>query len=143
MAPTVVLDPPADSLLLNEEIFGPVLPIVPYGSLDEAVAYVQDRARPLALYCFGQSRAEVERVVRGTISGGVTVNGTLLHCAEERLPFGGVGASGMGAYHGFAGFQRFSHQRSIFEGRFFNSIEKIGPPFGKWSDRMVAFMTRS
>jgi coniferyl-aldehyde dehydrogenase len=142
MAPTVVLDPPPGSFLLTEEIFGPVLPIVPYDSLDQAIAYVQDGARPLALYCFGQRRADINRVIRGTISGGVTVNGTLLHCAEERLPFGGVGASGMGAYHGFAGFQRFSHQRSIFEGRFFNAIEKVGPPFGKWSDRIVNFMAR-
>ena len=118
-------------MLMSEEIFGPVLPIVPYDDLDEATGFVQARDRPLALYCFSNSRAEQKRVLDSTISGGVTVNGTLLHCGQESLPFGGVGASGIGAYHGFEGFKRFSHARGVFKIGPINLFERLGPPWGK------------
>jgi coniferyl-aldehyde dehydrogenase len=130
IGPTLVLDAAEESLFLSEEIFGPVLPVLPYRDLDEATAFIAARDRPLALYCFG-SRAEHRRVMDGAISGGVTLNGTLLHVAQEHLPFGGVGTSGIGAYHGREGFRRFSHARAVHRVGFLNVFERLGPPWGK------------
>ncbi|HTP40376.1 MAG TPA: coniferyl aldehyde dehydrogenase [Steroidobacteraceae bacterium] len=141
LAPTVVLDVPADNLLMTEEIFGPILPIVAYDTLDGALAFVNARARPLSLYCFTHERHTRERVLAGAISGGVTLNGTLLHIAQDNLPFGGVGASGMGAYHGRDGFLRFSHARAVHAVGRINLLEKLGPPWGRlaaWASRLVA-----
>ena len=131
IGPTILLGAPEGSLLLTEEIFGPVLPILPYRSLDEAIALVAAGERPLALYCFSNSRRDRERVLDGAISGGVTLNGTLMHVAQENLPFGGVGASGIGAYHGHEGFKRFSHARAVHRIGFVNVFERLGPPWGK------------
>ena len=130
IGPTLVLGAPRDSLFLTEEIFGPVLPILPYRDLDEALAIIASRDRPLALYCFGGKR-DCEKVLDGAISGGATLNGTLLHVAQEHLPFGGVGASGIGAYHGREGFRRFSHARGVHKVGFVNVFERLGPPWGK------------
>ncbi len=131
LVPTIVLDTPEDSLLLSEEIFGPILPIVPYRDLDEALAFINARARPLALYAFSNDRATQEKILDGAISGGVTLNGTLLHIAQNTLPFGGVGASGIGAYHGKDGFLRLSHVRAVYKPGFFSTFERLGPPFGR------------
>ncbi|HEX8222970.1 MAG TPA: coniferyl aldehyde dehydrogenase [Allosphingosinicella sp.] len=131
IGPTLVLGASADSLFLSEEIFGPVLPILPYRDLDEAVAFIAARDRPLALYCFSNRGRDRERVLGGAISGGVTLNGTLLHVAQEHLPFGGVGPSGIGAYHGQEGFRRFSHARAVHKVGFVNVFERLGPPWGK------------
>jgi coniferyl-aldehyde dehydrogenase len=131
IGPTLLLDPPKESLFLTEEIFGPVLPILPYRSLEEAVAIVAAGERPLALYCFSNSRRDRQLVLDGAVSGGVTLNGTLLHVAQENLPFGGVGASGIGAYHGHEGFKRFSHARAVHKVGFINVFERLGPPWGK------------
>ena len=95
--------------VMHEEIFGPILPIETYDTLDDAIARVTRRPRPLAFYVFGASRSIRDRILRETIAGGVTVNDTLWHFAHEELPFGGVGASGIGAYHGETGFRTFSH----------------------------------
>jgi coniferyl-aldehyde dehydrogenase len=131
IGPTVMLGAPQGSLFLTEEIFGPVLPVLSYRDLDEAVAFIAARDRPLALYCFSNRRRDRERVLDGAISGGVTLNGTLLHVAQEHLPFGGVGPSGIGAYHGQEGFRRFSHARAVHKVGFVNVFEKLGPPWGK------------
>src|SRR5688572_27406700 len=131
IGPTVLLGAPEGTLFLTEEIFGPVLPVLPYRSLDEAIAFVAAGERPLALYCFSNSRRDRERVLDGAISGGVTLNGTLMHVAQENLPFGGVGASGIGAYHGHEGFKRFSHARAVHRIGFVNVFERLGPPWGK------------
>ncbi|HEU0097553.1 MAG TPA: coniferyl aldehyde dehydrogenase [Allosphingosinicella sp.] len=131
IGPTILIGAPDSSLFLTEEIFGPVLPVLPYRSLDEAIAFVAAGERPLALYCFSDSRRERGRVLDGTISGGVTLNGTLMHVAQENLPFGGVGASGIGAYHGHEGFKRFSHARAVHRIGFINVFERLGPPWGK------------
>jgi coniferyl-aldehyde dehydrogenase len=131
IGPTILLGAPESSLFLTEEIFGPVLPILPYRDLDEAIAFVAARERPLALYCFSDDRRERQRVLDGAISGGVTLNGTLMHVAQENLPFGGVGASGIGAYHGHEGFKRFSHARAVHRIGFVNVFERLGPPWGK------------
>jgi coniferyl-aldehyde dehydrogenase len=131
IGPTLILGPPEGALFLTEEIFGPVLPILPYRSLDEAIAFVAAGERPLALYCFSNKSRDRERVLDGAISGGATLNGTLLHVAQENLPFGGIGASGIGAYHGHEGFKRFSHARGVHKIGFFNAFERMGPPWGK------------
>ena len=131
IGPTIVLEPPRDCLLMREEIFGPVLPIVTYRTIDEALGEVTRRERPLALYCFTNDKRLRQRILMKTFSGGVTVNGTLLHVAQEDLPFGGVGPSGMGAYHGFEGFKRFSHARAVFAVGFMNGSELLAPPYGK------------
>ncbi len=135
--PTIVLAPPTAGLLAADEIFGPVLPIIPYRTLDQAIALVGDEEHPLALYCFGDVRAEIDAVLSRTQSGGVTINGTLLHIAQEQLPFGGVGESGVGAYHGYAGFQRFSHARAFFRAGRFNLLERLGPPYGRGVARVL------
>jgi coniferyl-aldehyde dehydrogenase len=142
VAPTVVLGAPEETILASEEIFGPVLPVIGYDRLDEAIAFVQSRDRPLALYCFSGSRATQERVLQRTLSGGVTLNGTLLHIAQESLPFGGVGPSGIGAYHGLEGFKRFSHARGVFKAGPFIAFERLGPPWGALARRMAKAMLK-
>jgi coniferyl-aldehyde dehydrogenase len=131
LPPTLILEPTEDMAVMQEEIFGPVLPVMTYTSLDEVIDYVNRRERPLALYPFTRDDDEKERLLDRTLSGGVTVNDTLLHVAIESLPFGGVGGSGMGAYHGEAGFRTFSHARAVMEqGRLsFNGAAR--PPFGR------------
>jgi coniferyl-aldehyde dehydrogenase len=140
--PTVVLNAPEETILATEEIFGPVLPIVPYGKLDDAIEYVNGRDRPLALYCFSKKDAEQRRVLDRTLSGGVTLNGTLLHIAQESLPFGGVGPSGIGAYHGREGFKRFSHARAVHKVGFINIFERVGPPWGKTARKVAKMMLK-
>ena len=131
MAPAVVLGAPPEARILREEIFGPLLPVVGYRSLDEAIAYVNARPRPLALYVFDRDRAAIDRVIERTVSGGVTVNETLLHVAQDDLPFGGVGASGMGEYHGRAGFETFSKRKAVFFQPRLNGLGLLRPPYGK------------
>lgn len=113
MPPTLVFDPPADSALMREEIFGPVLPVVPAATLEEALDHVNARPRPLALYYFDDDRGRQDRVLARSMSGGVTLNDCMFHVGQQNLPFGGVGDSGMGAYHGFDGFARFSKKRPV------------------------------
>jgi len=117
--------------VMQEEIFGPLLPVVGYDSIDEAIAFVNARPRPLALYYFGAAGDDLDAVLARTVSGGVTVNNTALHVAQEDLPFGGVGPSGMGHYHGEAGFDTFSKLKSVFiDGRFSGS-SFLMPPYGR------------
>jgi coniferyl-aldehyde dehydrogenase len=131
--PTLLIDPPEDSAVMQEEIFGPVMPIKPYDTIDETVDYVNAHDRPLGLYYFGNDKQETEQVLNHTTSGGVTVNDVIMHIAQENLPFGGVGPSGMGAYHGEDGFRTFSHAKAVFKQATFNPAEKLGlrPPYGE------------
>jgi coniferyl-aldehyde dehydrogenase len=117
----------------QEEIFGPILPIVTYESIEEAIDYVNRRPRPLALYYFGESQGEERKVLDCTISGGVTVNDVIFHAAADDLPFGGVGPSGMGAYHGFDGFTTFSHAKGIYRQPRLDIAKLAGfkPPYGE------------
>ncbi|MBV0934373.1 aldehyde dehydrogenase family protein [Marinobacterium weihaiense] len=110
----LVIDPPADSLIMQEEIFGAALVIKPYTALDNAIEDINSRERPLALYYFGTDQDEEQHVLTHTLSGGVTVNDLLMHAAMHEAPFGGVGGSGMGHYHGYEGFLEFSHARTVF-----------------------------
>jgi coniferyl-aldehyde dehydrogenase len=140
IAPTIVIDPPRESLLMREEIFGPVLPIVSSDSLEDALHIINAKDRPLALYVLTNSDASRRKILGRTISGGVTLNGTILHVAQNDLPFGGVGPSGMGAYHGFDGFKRFSHARAIHKVGFMNGFERLAPPYGRLQKMAVGFL---
>lgn len=130
LGPALVLDATDDMAVMQEEIFGPLLPVVPYGSVDDAIAYVNDRPRPLALYPFGDDRAAVQSVIDRTVSGGVAVNETMLHFAQEDLPFGGVGPSGMGHYHGIEGFEAMSKMKPVFHQTRVNGAFLLRPPYG-------------
>ena len=138
--PTVVLGANDSMRVMQEEIFGPVLPVLTYQSLDEAIATINERPRPLALYYFDNNSGRIRHVLERTISGGVTVNDCMLHVAQSHLPFGGVGQSGMGAYHGFAGFETFSRKKGVLlenrlTGRFLDRM--LRPPYGQWSDKLI------
>jgi coniferyl-aldehyde dehydrogenase len=141
LVPTVVLDAPQDCTLMREEIFGPVLPVVSYDSIDEAIGYVNARPRPLALYCFTKDAGVRDQVLARTVSGGATVNGTLMHILQDDLPFGGVGPSGTGAYHGRDGFLRFTHERGVFQPGGLNGFERFAPPYGALSRLAIRFLT--
>ncbi len=131
MRPTLLLGVTGGMRVMQEEIFGPVLPVVGYETLDEAIAFVNARPRPLALYWFGRDAAHRDQVLRRTISGGVTVNDALLHIAQENLPFGGVGDSGSGAYHGEYGFRLFSKEKPVFVQSKLAGTWLLRPPYGK------------
>ncbi|MEG3182234.1 coniferyl aldehyde dehydrogenase [Sphingomonas sp. LT1P40] len=135
----IIRNPTDDMIVMQEEIFGPVLPVRKYDSIDGAIAEVNRRDRPLALYYFGEDDAERRRVLDTTISGGVSLNDTIFHVSMEELPFGGVGPSGMGAYHGEPGFRTFSHAKSVFKQSKLN-VAKLGglmPPYGPKTDAAV------
>lgn len=142
LAPTVVLGVSNEMKIAHQEIFGPILPILPYRDIDEAIAYVNARPRPLALYYFGRDTTEQRKVLDRTTSGNVTINGTIMHVAQDDLPFGGVGASGIGAYHGIEGFKRLSHAKGIYEQGRWNTIELFRPPYGKLVERILNLMIR-
>ena len=131
LPPTVLLDPGDDAKVMQDEIFGPLLPLKTYATLDEAIAYINAHERPLALYPFSQDRAVVERILRDTVAGGVSVNDTLFHFAIPDLPFGGVGASGMGAYHSRAGFDAMSKQLPILWQAKRSGGDLLKPPYSK------------
>ena len=140
-APTLVVNPPPECRLMQEEIFGPILPVVAYRDMDEALDFVRRRERPLALYLFTHDRAVERQVLDGVTSGGVTLNGALLHIAQDALPFGGIGPSGTGAYHGHDGFLRFSHARAVHKVGAINMFERMGPPWGRLA-RLLAGIHR-
>ncbi len=134
MAPTLILDPPDDLAAMREEIFGPVLPVKTYGAFEEAIAYVNERDRPLALYLFTRSGRTADTVLTRTVSGAVCVNDTLMHIAAEDLPFGGSGASGMGHYHGRDGFDTFSKLKPVFRRGWPGLSRLLRPPYGRMHD---------
>jgi coniferyl-aldehyde dehydrogenase len=135
--PTLVLNPTDDMKIMKDEIFGPLLPVKTYGEVDEAIGYVNDHPRPLGLYYFGSDAAEQEKVVTRTTSGGVSVNDVIMHVAMEDLPFGGVGPSGMGAYHGIDGFRTFSHAKAVFSQTKSDVTAMMRPPFGAKMQKLL------
>jgi coniferyl-aldehyde dehydrogenase len=142
IAPHIVLDAPADSVLWQREIFGPILPIRGYDLLDEAVNAINAGPRPLAIYPFSNNAATVHNLLERVMSGGVSVNDALFHVGQHDLPFGGVGDSGMGHYHGEEGFQTFSKLRPVFYQARFSTLKFLMPPYGKFADRVLAFLTK-
>ncbi|MBL0148612.1 MAG: coniferyl aldehyde dehydrogenase [Ideonella sp.] len=142
IAPHIVLDAPADCALMQREIFGPILPIRGYQRLDEVINAVNAGPRPLAIYPFSHDSATVQMLLDRVMSGGVSVNDALFHVGQHDLPFGGVGESGMGHYHGKEGFDTFSKLRPVFYQARWSSMKFIMPPYGKFADRMLAFLTK-
>jgi coniferyl-aldehyde dehydrogenase len=140
--PKVLLDVTGAMEIMHQEIFGPILPIVPYRELDDAIAYVNARPRPLALYVFGPEGPGRQRVLERTTSGNVVIDDTILHYAQDDLPFGGVGQSGMGAYHGSEGFKTMSHAKGIYRQPMINVAEGVRPPFGRFFDFLSFFILR-
>ncbi|HVE77559.1 MAG TPA: coniferyl aldehyde dehydrogenase [Gemmatimonadaceae bacterium] len=137
--PTLVLEPRDEMTVMREEIFGPVLPLVPYETLDEAIAYVNARPRPLSLYYFDHDRRRIDAVLARTIAGGVTINDVIYHLAHDNLPFGGVGTSGMGHYHGFDGFETFSKKKGVFFQSRRTPLALFRPPY---TDRTRSLIRR-
>ncbi len=140
IAPTLILNPTDDMKVMQEEIFGPVLPVKTYKTLDEATGYINAHDRPLGLYWFGTDEAEKTRVLETTTSGGVTINDVIMHVAQEELPFGGVGPSGMGSYHGHDGFKEFSHRKAIYTQlkKDIGPLVAMRPPYGPAIRKMLA-----
>ncbi len=141
MAPTLLIEPSEDLAVMTEEIFGPLLPIKTYEKLDEVIDYINAHPRPLALYYFGYDDADIAKVLERTCSGGVSVNETMFHFAQEDLPFGGVGSSGMGHYHGKEGFDTFTKKKPVFYQSRVNSTGLLRPPYGKLVDMVLRFLT--
>ncbi|MEX5509093.1 coniferyl aldehyde dehydrogenase [Pseudomonas paralactis] len=137
MAHSLLLNVSDDMTVMQDEIFGPLLPIVPYRGLDQAFAYINQRPRPLALYYFGYNKSEQERVLHETHSGGVCLNDTLLHVAQDDMPFGGIGPSGMGHYHGHEGFLTFSKAKGVLVKQRLNAARLIYPPYGKSIQKLI------
>ncbi|BEU99349.1 coniferyl aldehyde dehydrogenase [Novosphingobium olei] len=139
LAPTLILDATPDMQVMQEEIFGPILPVVTYRSIDETVAHITATDRPLALYYFGNDRTELDRLQRETTSGGMCVNDVIMHCAQENLPFGGIGPSGMGAYHGRDGFLEFSHRKAVYHQirRDLSPLKAFRPPYSQAVRKMI------
>lgn len=140
--PLLLLDAPTDQPVMHEEIFGPLLPLVPYDTLEQATGYINARPAPLALYLFERNPRVIDTVLQRTRSGGVTLNDTLYHIAQHGLPFGGVGASGMGGYHGKAGFDTFSHGKPVFRQARYNGAGLLRPPYGPRFRRLLELLLR-
>jgi coniferyl-aldehyde dehydrogenase len=140
LPPALVLDVSNDMAIMREEILGPLLPVETYSTLDDAIARINARPHPLALYWFGSRTVHRERVLRETHAGGVTLNDTLWHFAHPGLPFGGVGASGTGAYHGEHGFARFSHLKPVFVQSRLTATRLLAPPYGRNFERALALL---
>ncbi len=142
IAPTLILDAGDTATVLHEEIFGPLFPIVGYDGVDDAIGYVNERPRPLALYWFGDSPVNRDRVLNGTLAGGVTVNGCLTHFAQESQPFGGVGESGYGTYHGEHGFRTFSKEKPVYYQSRLGLLPMLLPPYGRRLDAVLGWFKR-
>jgi coniferyl-aldehyde dehydrogenase len=138
----IVLNVTDDMAIMRDEIFGPIMPILTYRTLDEAIAYVNRKPRPLALYFFGKNGDDRRKVLTRTTSGNVTVNDTLMHYGQNALPFGGIGMSGMGAYHGVEGFRTFSHAKGVFEQSRWNLGGLLRPPFNRVTDMVIRYLLR-
>lgn len=142
--PTLVIEPKESMKVMQEEIFGPLLPIKSYRHIDDAIDYINAHPRPLALYLFSDDARETERVLSRTVSGGVTINDVVQHISCEDLPFGGIGASGMGNYHGMEGFKTFSHARAVYTQSKINMMQLMGmkPPYTDKVNKILDSMIR-
>jgi coniferyl-aldehyde dehydrogenase len=142
IAPHLVIGAPEHSELMQREVFGPILPVIGYGKLDEAVARINAGPRPLAFYPFSRNEKTIQQLLGQVMSGGVTVNDALMHVGQDDLPFGGVGESGMGHYHGHEGFNTFSKLRPVFRQARVASTALLAPPFTKLTDKLLAVLAR-
>jgi coniferyl-aldehyde dehydrogenase len=140
--PTLILQVREDMRVMQEEIFGPLLPILPYRDLEEVIEFVNRRPRPLALYYFDDDKDRVRWMLERTFSGGVSVNETTLHVAQDDLPFGGIGESGLGAYHGFEGFEAFSHKKGVFYQSRLAGARFLHPPFNETMKKILRWLVQ-
>ncbi|RHX88549.1 aldehyde dehydrogenase family protein [Leptospira stimsonii] len=137
--PTILSNIPENANIMEDEIFGPVLPLIPYTDLDDAIQKINSKPKPLALYIFGKKNRSIKKILKETSSGGVAVNDVILHLVNPNLPFGGVNHSGHGSYHGYFGFKAFSHERSVLHQSPLSSIGLMYPPYTNFVKRLVAF----
>ena len=142
MIPRLVFNVTQDMELMQEEIFGPILPVLNTETVEEAVDYVNNNAKPLALYYFDENKKRINWLLRNTLSGGVTLNDTIYHLAQHNLPFGGVGASGMGHYHGYDGFKTFSKKRAVMHQKKFAASDFLHPPFTDLKKKLINILGR-
>ena len=142
IAPHVVLNAPEDCELRTREIFGPVLPVIGYTNIEDTITAINSGPRPLALYPFSNNKKKIQHLITHVMSGGVTVNDGILHTAQHDMPFGGVGDSGMGHYHGYEGFVTFSKMRPVFYQAPFSAIKFLWPPYGKFATKYLDFLTK-
>jgi acyl-CoA reductase-like NAD-dependent aldehyde dehydrogenase len=140
LAPSVLYGLDDSALIMQEEIFGPLLPILEMPDTDAAIRYINQHPRPLALYCFDRNSRRADKVLRETTSGGAAINETLLHIAQDELPFGGIGPSGMGSYHGLDGFRAFSHEKGVFYQARLNGTVLLGAPYTELAKKMIRFL---
>jgi coniferyl-aldehyde dehydrogenase len=142
LAPVLLVDPPLQDETMADEVFGPLLPVIPIDSAEEAISFINARPRPLALYWFDNDTQRIDHMLRETHAGGVTVNDTLLHVAQDSLPFGGIGASGIGQYHGRWGFETFSKLKPVFRQARVNGMALFTPPYRPLARRLLGLMKR-
>jgi len=140
--PYLVLGATEDMMVLQEEIFGPLFPVKTYGDLDEVIEYVTHRDRPLGFYVFTHSRSRKQKLLYSTISGGVTINNCIIHVAQHDMPFGGVGASGIGHYHGYEGFVEFSKMRPVFTNPRVSALSLFYPPYTAFANRLINWLIK-
>ena len=133
--------PTPEMRLDQEEIFGPLLPILPYSDLGQVIDRINSRDKPLALYIFDRDQARIDRILAETTSGGVGINLTVVHYTQGNLPFGGVNSSGIGASHGLFGFRAFSHERAVLRNRFL-ALPILFPPYGRRTMRLIGLIKR-
>ena len=142
IAPHVVLNAPEDCELRTREIFGPMLPVIGYTNIEDTITAINSGPRPLALYPFSNNKKKIQHLITHVMSGGVTVNDGILHTAQHDMPFGDVGDSGMGHYHGYEGFVTFSKMRPVFYQAPFSAIKFLWPPYGKFATKYLDFLTK-
>jgi aldehyde dehydrogenase (NAD+) len=142
LSPTLLSGVTDDSPIMKEEIFGPILPIVTYKNLGEALAIIRKREKPLALYIFSENQASIDKILKNTTAGGTCINSLMIHLANTNLPFGGVGQSGMGNYHGFYGFRTFSHERAVLRQGKLDMIKMFYPPYTKRVRNTITWITK-
>jgi len=143
MIPSVIANSSQDMIALNEEIFGPILPFVYYDNLDDAINFLNSKQSPLGIYWFGSNKREANKIINCTSSGGITINDVIAHVAQDDAPFGGIGKSGMGAYHGKEGFENFSHAKTIYEQISFDlPLKFMRPPYEASFISIINFLTK-
>jgi aldehyde dehydrogenase (NAD+) len=142
VSPTLLSNVHASHAIMEEEIFGPILPILTYKSLDEVYQLIQSKSKPLALYIFSQDKKQIQDTIKKTTAGGTCINATLVHLANPHLPFGGVGQSGVGNYHGYFGFKTFSHERAVLRQGVFDSVRLLYPPYQNYQKKIIDLATR-
>ena len=137
--PAMIINPNDEMLVMQEEIFGPIMPIKTYTKIDQVIDYINHHDRPLGLYYFGHNRSEEDLIVKNTVSGGMALNDVIFQFVQDDIPFGGIGPSGMGHYHGIEGFKTFSHARGVYKQTRIEAMLKLmRPPYGKLFDQILS-----